>query len=169
MHALGRSSDSQSQVQTLFWGGLVPIADNGGHEDFVSPNDGARQSPAGNVGHPLDVGLLVPGVGQARVVFCDAIRVRSAKPGRMVLTLGLAFHWCGGLSSSKVLVEPPNCFLLRLVASLVVNAVMLDALDSHEFLDPGGALVSENGVILVVEQFLLFGDDKQHRTVLAND
>ena len=54
--------------------------------------------------------------------------------------IGLAF---------QVLVEPGDGFLLGLTAGLVVDAVVLDALDRYELLDPGGPLVGQDRVFLV--------------------
>src|SRR5260370_40063418 len=67
----------------------------------------------------------------------------------------------------QMFIEPIDGQLLSLLSFLAINAVMLDPLDSNQFLDTSGTLVSKNSVVLVVEQFLLLGDDEQLRAVLA--
>src|SRR5262249_61942340 len=58
-------------------------------------------------------------------------------------------------------------FPLGLVAGVVVDAVVLDPLDRDELLPAGRALVSQDGVLLVVEQLFLLRDDEELRAVLA--
>src|SRR6516165_6657954 len=72
-----------------------------------------------------------------------------------------------GLLALEVFVEPSYRFLLSLTAGLVVDSVMLDALDGYQLLDPPSPLVSQDGVVLVVKQLLLLGDDEQLRAILA--
>src|SRR3954470_4369937 len=67
----------------------------------------------------------------------------------------------------QVLVEPRDRFLLGPLPRLVVDAVMLDSGDIHQFLDAGGAFMGEDRVVLVVEELLVLGDDEQLRAVPA--
>ena len=73
-----------------------------------------------------------------------------------------------GHFSLQVLVEPGDGFFLGLIAGFVVDAVVLDVFDRHQFLHPGGPLMGEDGVVLVVEQLFLLGDDEQLGDVLAS-
>ncbi len=66
-----------------------------------------------------------------------------------------------------MLVEPGDRLVLGLFSGLVVDPVVLDALDGHELLDPRGPLEGQDRVVLVVEEFLVLGDDEQLGTVLA--
>ena len=73
----------------------------------------------------------------------------------MLLFLGVI-----GFRVLEVLVKPGDGLSLRLVAGFVVNAVVLDALNGHQLLDAAGPLIGQNRMVLVVEQFLVLGDDE---------
>ncbi len=68
----------------------------------------------------------------------------------------------------QVIVEPGDGLFLCLIAGFVVDAVVLDVLDRHQFLHPGGPLVGEDGVELVVKQFFFLRYDEQLGDVLAS-
>src|SRR5262245_66310295 len=66
----------------------------------------------------------------------------------------------------QILIEPFNRHLDRLLALLAVNAVVRDVRDGDVFLlRSGHPVVSEFRVILVVEEFFLFGDDEKDGAV----
>src|SRR5262245_54483771 len=65
-----------------------------------------------------------------------------------------------------MLVVPGYRFLLRPGAGLQVDAVMLDVGNCNELFDPLRTLVCENGVVPVVVELFVAGDDEQHRAIL---
>lgn len=64
-------------------------------------------------------------------------------------------------------VEPVERELLRLGALLVAGAIVLDARDRNQLLYPRRPLVGQDGVVPIVEEFLILGDDEKLGDALA--
>jgi hypothetical protein len=61
----------------------------------------------------------------------------------------------------QVLIEPLNRQFDRFVARFAVNAVMRDIGNRNVFLGSRHPVISEFGVVLIVEEFFLFGNNEQ--------
>jgi hypothetical protein len=60
-----------------------------------------------------------------------------------------------------VLVEPFESELLRFLALLVVDAVVFDAFGRDPLLDSRCSLVREDGVVSMIKQLFIPGDDEK--------
>ena len=60
-----------------------------------------------------------------------------------------------------MLVEPVESELLRFLALRGVDAVVPDDRDRDQFLDAGRPLVSEDGVVSIIKQLFIPGDDEK--------
>src|SRR5437899_2506802 len=67
----------------------------------------------------------------------------------------------------QMLIEPGQGLALGSISGFVVNAVVFDVGNADELLDPFCPLVSQYGVLPVVEQFLVLGDEEQLGALLA--
>ena len=69
--------------------------------------------------------------------------------------------------SVQVLAEPSHGELLSFDTFFCVDAVVCDALNCNEFLDSRGSSMCGNRMLSIVEQFLMFRNDKELGAALA--
>ena len=60
-----------------------------------------------------------------------------------------------------MLIKPIDSQLLSFFAFLVIDAIVLNVFERDEFLDAIGSLVSEDRMVFIIEQLLIFSDDEQ--------
>ena len=99
--------------------------------------------------HAVRSRSLAPGIPGG---FLRPAPVRLAPDASASLKNGHAARPISTSSLLQVLVEPGDGLFLGLIAGFVVDAVVLDVFDRHQFLHAGGPLVGEDGVVLVVEE-----------------